>query len=522
MSERADFVKKIEDASSPSKTVLFAEIQNLKKTVTKQSVKIDGISNRLSSGLQGPRTRSQWVKELKSKEMLKNDVDFFQSFDLSVEQCPALLSLINGEKIANFDFSIRVGEEPKKIGRQTIVGSREHFGNVVQQVILLTGRRHDCDARNKPFVGSHKPDYLLRSTVCAGEQSIIVVGEIKGMADLDREFSDEEVGQILDFIQELLIKQGWRKFALGFLTDGVRFEFFRGTRRVRKIEFTRSGLITEGAGWTRLSQLLQQSNEVLGFKPTTVEGWRIGDWLGSGATSSAFAATSEDGIISSAVCKIYCGTEEDSVKRRENELRALNMMRDNEWIPKVASDILTTAGDKAIPVLLVTPRGEKLGISGVRLPISAYSNLVGTLEASHSLELCHNDICPENMFAVEDEESDSYFVLLNDWGSSMTFKEVAAAEKFCTHEQFYNVGNMGAAEDLEALVRSVFVLTQCTFSPVETVEELDAHLQLQWSWGVALNAALTLDYKAVERFLLTGNVADVDTALSALTISRSS
>lgn len=51
-------------ASSPSKTVLFAEIQNLKKTVTKQSVKIDGISNRLSSGLQGPRTRSQWVKEL--------------------------------------------------------------------------------------------------------------------------------------------------------------------------------------------------------------------------------------------------------------------------------------------------------------------------------------------------------------------------------------------------------------------------------------------------------------------------
>ena len=511
---------------SPTKKVLFAAIQqvekNLTKKITKQNIKIDVISNRLSSGLQGPRTRSQWVKDLKSKEMLKLDINFFQSFEESVESSPELLRLISGEKVANFDFSIRVGEEPKKKGRQTIVGSREHFGNVVEQVILLTGRRHDCDARNKPSVGSHKPDYLLRITVCAGEQSIIVVGEIKGMADLDREFSDEEVGQILDFIQELLIKQGWRKFALGFLTDGVRFEFFRGTRRDSKIEFTRSGLISEGAGWTRLSQLLQQSNEVLGFNPTTVDGWRIEDWLGSGATSSAFAAASDDGSITSAVCKIYCGAEEEAVKRRENELRALNLMRDNEWIPKVVSEILTTSGDNAIPVLLVTPRGEKLGISGVRLPISAYSNLVGTLEASHSLELCHNDICPENVFAVEDEESDSYYILLNDWGSSMTFEEVAAADKFCTHEQYYNVGNMGAAQDLAALVRSVFVLTQCTFSHVETVAELDAHMQLQWSWGDALDAALALDYKAVERFLLTGNVADVDTALSALTISNNS
>ena len=513
-------------SESPSKKVIFAAIQqvekNLTKKITKQNIKIDGISNRLSSGLQGPRTRSQWVKDLKSKDMLTFDINFFQTFDESVESSPDLLRLISGEKIANIDFSIRVGEEPRKVKNQIIIGSREHFGNVVQQVILLTGRRHDCDARNKPSVGSHKPDYLLRITVCAGEQSIVVVGEIKGMADLDREFSDEEVGQILDFIQELLIKQGWRKFALGFLTDGVRFEFFRGTRRESKIEFTRSGLISEGAGWTRLSQLLQQSNEVLGFKPTTVDGWRIGDWLGSGATSSAFAATSEDGIIASAVCKIFCGDEEEAVQRRQNELRALNLMRENEWTPKVASEILTTAGDHAMPVLLVTPRGEKLGINGVRLPISAFATLVGTLETSHSLNLCHNDICPENMFAVEDEESDSYFVLLNDWGSSMTFEEVAAAEKFCTHEQYYNVGNMGAAEDLAALVRSVFVLTQCTFSPVETVEELDSHMHLQWSWGDALDAALALDYKAVERFLLTGNVADVDTALSALTISSSS
>lgn len=332
------------------------------------------------------------------------------------------------------------------------------------------------------------------------------------MADVAREFSDEEVGQSLDFIQELLIKQGWRQFAFGFLTDGVRFEFFRGRKGESKINFARSGLISAGAGWMRLSQLLQQSNEVLGFNPTTIDGWRIGDWLGSGATSSVFAATSEDGSITSAVCKIYCGAEEEVARHREIELRALNLLSDNEGIPKVASEVFTTTGDHAMPVLLVTPRGGKLGINGVRLPISAYSNLVGTLEASHSRELCHNDICPENMFAVKDEKNDSYFVLLNDWGSSMTFEEMAAAETFCTHEQYYNVRNMGAPEDLAALVRSVFVLTQCTISPVETVAELDACMQSQWRWGDALDAALELDYDAVKRFLLTGNVTDVKSA----------
>jgi hypothetical protein len=141
------------------------------------------------------------------------------------------------------------------------------------------------------------------------------------------------------------------------------------------------------------------------------------------------------------------------------------------------------------------------------------------LHACHSLQMCHIDICPDNMFAVKIGETGLYFVLLSDWGSSMTFQEVAAAEKFSTHELCYNVRNMGAGEDLAALVRSVFVLTQCTFSSVETVAELDFHMRLQWSWDDALDAALSCDYKAVERLLSTGNVASADAAFAALDIS---
>ena len=148
-----------------------------------------------------------------------------------------------------------------------------------------------------------------------------------------------------------------------------------------------------------------------------------------------------------------------------------------------------------MPVLLVTPRGERLGMDGgVRLPASAFSKLVGTLHTSHSRQLCHNDICADNMLAVKMEEVGLYLVLLSDWGSSMTCDEVAAAHQFSTHELYYNVGNMGAGEDLAALVRSVLVLTQGTCSAVETAAELDLQMQRQWRcWGEAFEAALRRD-----------------------------
>lgn len=54
-------------------------------------------------------------------------------------------------------------------------------------------------------------------------------------------------------------------YAFSLLTDGVRFEFFLGIRGENQTEFTRSaGLISEEFGWmdgwSRLSQLLQQSD----------------------------------------------------------------------------------------------------------------------------------------------------------------------------------------------------------------------------------------------------------------------
>jgi hypothetical protein len=134
-----------------------------------------------------------------------------------------MLKDLAGKIVHDFSFEVRVSEEPK--GN---VGSREHFSNVISDVLQFDPklkRRHDCESRHRKSIGSHKPDYVTRSDDSAGEHGIVVIGEVKGIEDADREFPDEDVGQILDFLQELMTKQGWRRWAYGFLTDGIRFEF---------------------------------------------------------------------------------------------------------------------------------------------------------------------------------------------------------------------------------------------------------------------------------------------------------
>ena len=465
------------------------------------------------------------MKNLKEISLLTLNHEFFSTF-VTVAPTRALASLVKGKKVENFDFNVKVSEEPR-----SGVGSREHFGNVVRKVIPLSHRRHDCEVRNKSSVGSHKPDYVQRSLAFAGEQGIVTLGEIKGIMDADREFSDEDVGQVLDFLQELLIKQCWRQWVFGFLTDGIRFEFFRGMRRNEdgRVSFTRSGLLSKGNGWSKLSQLLQQSDEVLGFSVIIVAGWQLGSSLGSGATTSVFVATSNDAAVDgaaggvTAVCKIFTGAR--ATASRDNEMRALRLLADDPHTPKIAADVHQTTsggelggggGEQSYPVLVVTPLGEALGVHGVRLPIHAYAPLVDTLLHAHNQHLCHIDVSGDNMFAVRQMGGEGYEVLLNDWASSMTYAEVETAEKFFTHALYYDVARMGPSEDLTALVRSVFVLTQCTFSRVQTAAELDQIMRQQWSWGVALERARASNYDAIRQFFLTGSCDTVVALTEAL------
>ena len=153
---------------------------------------------------------------------------------------------------AQYKFT-RMKEEPK-----TGVGTRQLFADLVSSW-RFDGIIIDTSSRNVPTIGSHKPHVLHRKDGMHGEQSVKVMGEIKGMRDSDEvggEFSWEEVGQICDFLQTTLLIQPWRSFVYGYLTDCRRFEIFRASRAHDGIiVFERSGVLMDKAGWEALRKL---------------------------------------------------------------------------------------------------------------------------------------------------------------------------------------------------------------------------------------------------------------------------
>ena len=194
----------------------------------------------------------------------------------------------------------------------------------------MPNRTQDIDSTAVSTLGTHKPDHLMRMAGRSGEQSIITADEIKAMlqgTNQHGEFSDEQVGQELDFLQMTLTVQAWRTFVSGFLADTRRFEFFRAMRdSTQGIIFERSGVYRDQDGWVALQTLLSQTDELLGFQDVTVPGWELGCWLGSGATSVVFSVNDSSSRLT-AVCKMYI-SREDGMAQRARELRALEVLQD--------------------------------------------------------------------------------------------------------------------------------------------------------------------------------------------------
>ena len=220
-------------------------------------------------------------------------------------------------------FIVKRGEKRRD---KSIKETRELFGDVIS-TWAVPNRTQDVSSTAVQTLGTHKPDHLMRLAGRSGEQSIITADEIKAMLDSQNphgEFSDEQVGQELDFLQMTLILQAWRTFVYGFLTDTRRFEFFRAVRDpIKGITFERSGVYTDQDGWVALQTLLSQTDEILGFQDVSVAGWELVSWLGSGATSVVFSVTSNANCSGpAAVCKMYISLA-DGKAQREREKCAL-------------------------------------------------------------------------------------------------------------------------------------------------------------------------------------------------------
>jgi hypothetical protein len=260
----------------------------------------------------------------------------------------------------------KLGEEPRD---KSIKGTRRLFGEEIQTWAIPNHTQDISSKDDVPTLGTIKPGVLLR----ACETAKIPHGD----------FSDEETGQELDFLQIALVLQPWRIYIYGFLTDTRRFQFFKAVRDSAKgIAFDRSGVYTDQDGWVALQTLLSQSDQVLGFQDISVLGWELGSWLGSGATSTVFKMTNKfnNEIQEVAVCKMYLSLTEGR-EQREREFNALCILADQKNVPKpvFGAPQQTQSG---LNVLLKTPLGIMIP-SQMRVPVSAYAPLVSTLQTAH-------------------------------------------------------------------------------------------------------------------------------------------
>lgn len=442
----------------------------------------------------GPVTRSEWFKTLKV-EINTNLISCLPAPRLSELLLPS----------HKHYCIVKRGEEPS--AEKNIKGTRELFGDIVK-TWNIPNRKQDISSNNVATLGMHKPDHLMRALGRSGEQSVVVVNKIMGMLNNRNpigEFSDEQCGQELDFLQATLILQPWRQLIYGCLTDTRRFEFYKAEREpTGGIMFSRSGIIPDQDGWIALQKLLCQSDSVLGFEDVSLPDWELGSWLGSGATSAVFSATNHaNGDV--CVCKMYLSSTE-GLAQRTREFLALTKLSDQPNVPKevVGAPHLTRSG---LSVLLKIPVGLLIPAQ-VRLPVSAYAPLVSTLQTAHSRNLFHNDIAPSSVFGETSTPQSGYTVLLNDWGSAASAQEIEQMSTMATRKLFYDItanSSFGAAADLSALVRTIFHLTQATFRPEDATvaSELDTIMRKQLPvWRTALDLAAAADYDGLRALLM--------------------
>lgn len=461
------------------------------------------------------------MQQQERKKLLVVDPELLQSMEAiaSSSNDSSFNSYISGRKTNGiFDFfSLTTLPEEPSNG----LGTRKRFGEVATALVKFKGkfqREHDIKCHATQTIGTSKPDQLIRSKGEGGEQSIVLVVELKALENINGNFNDDQSGQIMSFLHNLMKVQPWRLLAYGVLSDGRRFEFFKIQRfssvdkgkgkdmMNEKFHFCRSGIKRDAMGWTLFRQLSLQSDEFLGFTPIKIQGFKIDSTIGSGATSTVYSAYKNDHIAQhdGFACKVY----HDGFELREKEFDLLQSFAGIPNLPTVRrTDPSRTSGDLA--VLMTSPLGKSWAMDGsVVVSISAFAPLVRALQAIHK-DHCHNDVCPQNIIVVHNEASEDAQLFLIDFGSACLKKEIESNPPILSHPLYYDQESnrvFGPQADLAALVRSCYCMTQSTTNSamLQTASELDREIKRQWHEALTLSAQIPCDYNRLEKLFMTG------------------
>lgn len=326
-------------------------------------------------------------------------------------------------------------------------------------------------AHNTPAFNRRKFDGYTTQCGRAGPLSIMFPTELKGALPHHRAFPDDQAGQILDMVTQLMeYEQRNRTFMFAGLTDGYRWMFFKIIRFGTAYQYQQSTVYQGLSGWRHfLGMLCAPLHELGAVTPeVSMAGLRditLEHVLGKGSSSVVYQSKikkdmSDGDSDELALVKVYNSAH---LTTRESEATALSTLA-NAKVDNVPVLILEGMGTSKYPnvassenILIVQPVGLPVlpvkggrGVRGKHL-----SQLISILQQAHAAGLQHRDIKPENIYLVDDS------LLLNDWGSACPLQcddqTWQGTPGFCDPPTF--AGN-GKVRDLRSAVRAAWAMSR--------------------------------------------------------------
>lgn len=225
----------------------------------------------------GTMTEAELTQKMRNEGCLKGDLKFDEDLRTlsasgnfwieSVEAPEPVFPEINSnERDVVQPFFVRVMNKFVEIATNAIKSHRKVFqmatagvnrGKMMKPVDLIpiVSCLPDATVHNTPTVGSRKPDINVYYGTLNVKSTYRIVSSwvLKSRcASIERfEFSNEEIGQVIDTNMELLRQQPYRDFTLSVLSDGYRFDVFKIYRRGHEqFEVYQSSSFLGMVGWS--------------------------------------------------------------------------------------------------------------------------------------------------------------------------------------------------------------------------------------------------------------------------------
>lgn len=333
----------------------------------------------------------------------------------------------------------------------------------------------ELNVHNKPAFLTRKFDGYTTQLGRAGPLSIIFPTELKGALPRHRGFPEEQRGQILDMVTQLMeFEQRSRPFMYSGLTDGYRWQFFKIIRTERSYQYQQSTVYHGLSGWRHFLGMICSPLPDLGAATPDVnvnglEKISLECVLGVGNSSVVYRSKiscngdaeedEEDALV-----KVY---HDQMLTSRQAEYAALVhlLAAGVQGVPRV---VLGGLGVSSYPdpstmvkenILVVQPVGHPvLPVKGGRsVQKDHLMQLIFILKHAHQSGLQHRDVKPDNIYLFGES------LILNDWGSACGLEEEDSFQGtpgFCDPPSFEGGG---VVRDLRSAVRAAWSMCRNQF-----------------------------------------------------------